>query len=141
MSRFEDKAEDLLRSLLKDVCEREGMKDYDIEIEALPCTGSNYTAALFLATIKGDGSKKLDIFAKVANLKENFRKYMPVTEMYKRESFVYQKTDQDIRRYTGEASRTQTGEISILQILRFQRQAVRRERGAGELDSSRLRGR
>lgn len=79
----------ILTTILRKIADDHGMHDCEIEKEEIPCTGKNYTAAIYVIRIQDRERGALELFAKVAKANESERKAMQISEMYRRERFVY----------------------------------------------------
>lgn len=81
--------EKIISSILRKIADENGIKDYVVVKEEIPCTGKNYTAAIYLIKLCVKERVVLDLFAKVVKANESERKAMQISEMYRRERFVY----------------------------------------------------
>ncbi|KAG7312284.1 hypothetical protein JYU34_001757 [Plutella xylostella] len=85
----ESAREKIISDILKKITRNEHLREFGITKEEIPCTGINYTAAIYLITIKSKEKGEIALFAKIAKASDAERKAMHLTEMYRRERFVY----------------------------------------------------
>ncbi|KAL0820758.1 hypothetical protein ABMA28_006578 [Loxostege sticticalis] len=81
------RVEVLTKQLVK-IAEEQGYGSPEFRVAAVPTTGSNFTSELFHATITAPGREDLNVFAKVAVMGEDIRKYMP-QKIFEVERYVY----------------------------------------------------
>ncbi|XP_041984534.1 uncharacterized protein LOC121737059 [Aricia agestis] len=80
----------LLRNLLVKIANEQCFKDGYITYNSIENDGSNYTSALFTATISAENKENLNLFAKVATIGEKMRDDSPV-QVFKIETYFYTK--------------------------------------------------
>lgn len=77
-------------SIIKEICETNGFKEYELEEYSTTAKGDNYSAQIVCVTVKNN-DKKLEIVVKKAPTNENFRKAFPLSAVFFRENYVYEK--------------------------------------------------
>lgn len=85
----EESLQKLVAEQAEKIKENENLSAYEYSIKSIPCTGSNYTGALFLITFKNEDNHDIELFAKIANVSQFTRQYMPIDKMYAREQYIY----------------------------------------------------
>lgn len=82
-------AEKILRKVLDKIIDQLQYKHVKISLKEHTSGGANYTSALFSINVTAPDHDTLNLFAKVANVNEVFRKIMNIDYMFKTEQYVY----------------------------------------------------
>lgn len=95
-----DQLTDAQNNLLKEIASKQGMIDYTIEEYSLSAKGDNYVGQIIFVTIKSKSNNdQLEVVVKKAPSNEDFRKIIPLREIFLREIYMYDKIHITFKNY------------------------------------------
>lgn len=98
-----EKLTDAQIKLLKDIADNNGIRDYTIEQYSMSSKGDNYVGQIMCATIKSRrDDETLELVVKKTPSNEDFRKAIPVRDIFLREIYIYDKVHNYFKKFQNE---------------------------------------